>query len=290
MKISVITVAYKSADILEKSIKSIFKYNDIGDDLEYILVDNSPVEDRVDNKLSKEILKKIKYIPADNKGFGAGNNKGAEVAKGEILAFLNPDIILIEPIFKEIYHEFSIKKNMAMMGCKLLYEDLTPSFSFYFDYKYSVLKKWTLKLWNKLNYFDSNSMYLSGADMFIRKSVFQKCGRFDENIFMYYEEPDLSRRIKNIGDWKIRYDKRKKMIHLEKKSTPNTLNSVKYEFESAIYYGKKYNLDYKSKIRFEYRYLLLKKHIYKRINKEKYNNISAVCRYLKSLYFDEGII
>ena len=107
---------------------------------------------------------------------------------------------------------------------------------------------------------------------------------------MYYEEPDLSRRIKNIGDGKIRYDKRKKMIHLEKKSTPNTLNSVKYEFESAIYYGKKYNLDYKSKIRFEYRYLLLKKHIYKRINKEKYNNISAVCRYLKSLYFDEGII
>lgn len=290
MKISVITVAYKSADILEKSIRSIFQYNDIGDDLEYILVDNSPIEDRVNKRLSKEILDKIIYIPADNKGFGAGNNKGSEVATGEILAFLNPDIILIEPVFNKIYENFTSNPQMAMLGCKLLYEDLSSGFSFYFDYKYSVLKKWTLKLWNKLNYFDSNSMYLSGADMFIRKSVFQKCGRFDENIFMYYEEPDLSRRIKNIGDWKIRYDKRQKMIHLEKKSTPNTLNSVKYEFESAIYYGKKYNLDYKSKIRFEYRYLLLKKHIYKRINKEKYNNISAVCRYLKSLYFDEEII
>lgn len=284
MKISVITVAYKSADILEKSIKSIFKYNDIGDDLEYILVDNSPVEDRVDNKLSKEILKKIKYIPADNKGFGAGNNKGAEVAKGEILAFLNPDIILIEPIFKEIYHEFSIKKNMAMMGCKLLYEDLTPSFSFYFDYKYSVLKKWTLKLWNKLNYFDSNSMYLSGADMFIRKSVFQKCGRFDENIFMYYEEPDITRRIKKSCNGDVLFNKRIKMIHLEKKSTPNTLNSVKYEFDSAIYYGKKYKLNYKKKVEFEIWYYKLKFLFYSLINSAKKEVLKQIIFFLDNNY------
>lgn len=284
MKISVITVAYKSADILEKSIKSIFKYNDIGDDLEYILVDNSPVEDRVDNKLSKEILKKIKYIPADNKGFGAGNNKGAEVAKGEILAFLNPDIILIEPIFKEICHEFSIKKNMTMMGCKLLYEDLTPSFSFYFDYKYSVLKKWTLKLWNKLNYFDSNSMYLSGADMFIRKSVFQKCGRFDENIFMYYEEPDITRRIKRSCNGDVLFNKRIKMIHLEKKSTPNALNSVKYEFDSAIYYGKKYKLNYKRKVEFEIWYYKLKFIFYSLINSAKKEVLKQIIFFLDNNY------
>jgi len=284
MKISVITVAYKSADILEKSIRSIFQYNDIGDDLEYILVDNSPMEDRVNKRLSKEILDKIIYIPADNKGFGAGNNKGAEVAKGEILAFLNPDIILIEPIFKEIYHEFSIKKNMAMMGCKLLYEDLTPSFSFYFDYKYSVLKKWTLKLWNKLNYFDSNSMYLSGADMFIRKSVFQKCGRFDENIFMYYEEPDITRRIKKSCNGDVLFNKRIKMIHLEKKSTPNTLNSVKYEFDSAIYYGKKYKLNYKKKVEFEIWYYKLKFLFYSLINSAKKEVLKQIIFFLDNNY------
>lgn len=285
MKISVITVAYKSADILEKSIRSIFQYNDIGDDLEYILVDNSPIEDRVNKRLSKEILDKIIYISSDNKGFGAGNNKGAAVAKGELLAFINPDIILIEPIFKSICHEFDINENMAMLGCKLLYEDLSSGFSFYFDYKYSVLKKWTLKLWNKLNYFDSNSMYLSGADLFIRKSVFQKCGRFDENFFMYYEEPDITRRIKKSCNGDVLFNKRIKMIHLEKKSTPNTLNSVKYEFDSAIYYGKKYNLDYKSKIRFEYRYLRLKMLIYKHLNTEKYRQIQDACEFLKQQNF-----
>lgn len=284
MKISVITVAYKSADILEKSIRSIFQYNDIGDDLEYILVDNSPIEDRVNKRLSKEILDQIIYIPADNKGFGAGNNKGAAVAKGEILAFINPDIILIEPIFKSICHEFDINENMAMMGCKLLYEDLASGFSFYFDYKYSVLKKWTLKLWNKLNYFDSNSMYLSGADMFIRKSVFQKCGRFDENIFMYYEEPDITRRIKKSCNGDVLFNKSIKMIHLEKKSTPNTLNSVKYEFDSAIYYGKKYKLNYKRKVEFEIWYYKLKFIFYSLINSSKKEVLKQIIFFLDNNY------
>lgn len=286
MKISIITVAYKSADVLEKSIRSIFKYNDIGDELEYILVDNSPLEDRVNKKLPKDILDKITYIPAENNGFGAGNNKGAEVATGEILAFLNPDIILIEPIFRNICHEFNFNKNMAMIGCKLLYEDLTPGFSFYFDYKYSVIKKWTLKLWNRLNKFDSENMYIAGADLFIRKDVFISSGMFDENIFMYYEEPDLTRRIKSIGNWKIAFNNKLKMIHLEKKATPSNFNSIKYEFESAIYYGKKYNLNYMKKINFEYKYLVLKKLIYRLISADKYVSTKRICDYLSSEYFN----
>lgn len=288
MKISVITVAYKSPEILEKSIESFFKYNDMGDDIEYIIVDNSPINERVNKRLSKDILNKIIYIPADNQGFGAGNNAGAMKAKGEILAFINPDIIFIEPIFSKIYERFETNKNIGIMGCKLLYEDLTPGFSFYFDYKYSAIKKWTLKLWNTLNYFDSKNMYIAGADLFVRKDVFFDSGMFDENIFMYYEEPDLTRRMKNVGDWKVFFDNNLRMIHLEKKSTPNTLISVKYEFESAIYYGKKYNLDFKKKVSFEYKYLILKKYIYKLIHNKKYNSTKKICDYLHEQYFKEG--
>lgn len=216
MKISVITVAYKSSEILQKSIESLLKFNDLGEELEYILVDNSPEGERVDKQLSSQILDKITYIPAENNGFGAGNNIGVKCAKGEILAFINPDIIFIEPIFSKIYEKFNIQKDVALLGCKLLYEDLTPGFSFYFDYKYSILKKWTLKLWNKIDYFDSRNMYISGANLFIRKDIFLKSGMFDEKIFMYYEEPDLTRRIKMINGGKIIFEKKLKMIHLEK--------------------------------------------------------------------------
>ena len=41
--------------------------------------------------------------------------------------------------------------------------------------------------------------YISGADIFFRKSVLDKIGLFDENIFMYGEESDICFRIKKAG-------------------------------------------------------------------------------------------
>ena len=288
MKISVITVAYKSPDILQKSIDSFFKYNDLGSEIEYILVDNSPEDERVSQKLSEETLQKIIYIPTDNNGFGAGNNIGVSVAKGEIIAFINPDIIFIEPIFSKVYNKFRENNQLGMMGGKLLYDDLSSGFSYYYDYQYSFVKKWTIKLCNRINYFNPKKMYISGANIFIRKDLFVLSGLFDENIFMYYEEPDLTRRLNKLGDYVIEYDKKIKMIHLERKSTPNGINSVKYEFESALYYGKKYNLNYNKKIIFEYHYLLLKMSIYKYLNKEKYESLKLSCEYLNNNFFKKG--
>ena len=255
MKMSIITVAYKSPEILLKSINSLFKYNDLENEIEYILVDNSPVNERVNLKLPDEIMDNIIYVPADNQGFGAGNNVGAKHASGEILAFINPDIIFIEPILKNVYENFKLNQQLVMMGCKLLND-----------------------------YFNVKNMYISGANIFIRKKTFFDCGMFDENIFMYYEEPDLTRRVKLLDNNLIKFNKDIKMIHLEKKSTPNTLFSVKQEFKSAIYYGRKYGLDYIKKIKFEYRYLVLKRTIYYFIDKNKYKNLQNVCQYIEENY------
>lgn len=71
MKISVIIVAYKSGDILVKCLDSIAKYNDIEDELEVIVVDNSPEDERIERDLVKSQYKNYRYIPSDNRGFGA---------------------------------------------------------------------------------------------------------------------------------------------------------------------------------------------------------------------------
>lgn len=285
MKISVIIVAYKSGDILVSCLDSIEEYNDLGDELEVIVVDNSPADARVDGALLKSKYQNYRYIPADNRGFGAGNNIGAKNAKGEVLAFLNPDIILIQPVFKGIYETFVQNHKLAFLGGKLLCENLAPGFSFYFDYKPSVVKKWSLKLWNRLNRFDSEQMYIAGADMFVRKKVFEQIGMFDENIFMYYEEPDISRRIRKcFPDSEIRFCPEFKMIHLEKKSTPSSLAMIGHEMNSCIYYGKKYSLDYQKKIRFEYRYYKLKRLIYQLLRNEKSAKMNEIIGYLQQNY------
>ena len=285
MKISVIIVAYKSGDILVKCLDSIAKYNDIEDELEVIVVDNSPEDERIERDLAKSQYKNYRYIPSDNRGFGAGNNQGVDISTGEILAFLNPDIMLIEPIFKKVWEKFQKEKDLMLMGGKLLFEDLKPGFSFYFDYKPSIIKKWSLKLWNRKDRYDEKNMYIAGADLFVRRDAFYEAGKFDENIFMYYEEPDLIRRLRKVQkDCKIVYEPGIRMIHLEKKSTPMSMKMIGHEMDSCIYYGKKYGLDYKKKIRFEYRYYKLKKMIYRVLKNQKAERMNEIIQYLNENY------
>lgn len=110
-RISVIIVAFKNGDILENALDKLYRYNDIGDDLEVIVVDNSPENEEVYDFVCRSDFQTCKYIKAQNKGFGAGNNLGVKEASGEILAFINPDVYLVEPIFKDVYSFFQDDNN-----------------------------------------------------------------------------------------------------------------------------------------------------------------------------------
>ena len=128
-------------------------------------------------------------------------------------------------------------------------------------------------------------MYIAGADLFVRRDAFYEAGKFDENIFMYYEEPDLIRRLRKVRkDCKIVYEPGIRMIHLEKKSTPMSMNMIGHEMDSCIYYGKKYELDYKKKIRFEYRYYKLKRMVYKVLKNQKAERMNEIIQYLNENY------
>ena len=50
-------------------------------------------------------------------------------------------------------------------------------------------------------------MLLPGSAFMIKKDVFVKAGGFDENIFLYFEESDLGKRIRKLGYKLIYYSK-----------------------------------------------------------------------------------
>ena len=241
-------------------LNSIEKYNDLKDELEVIVVDNSPVNERVESFVKQSSIQNIQYIPSDNKGFGAGNNVGAKVSQGEVIGFINPDIVLIEPIFKQIYSDFKKNSNLAIEGIRLVKKDLSPGYSFYFEYNTKVWRNWTIKLWNKLGWFNEKNMFITGANLFVRKDMFMNVSMFDENIFMYFEESDVTSRIKN------------KYPHAE------------MSWDSMIYYGKKNHLDYQKKVRFEYGYYKFKKCIFGLISQSKKKEYTELLEFLKQNY------
>ena len=86
MLLSVIIVSYLHYDILSECLDSIKKYNDIGDELEVIVSDNSPSSNII-NQL-KSNYPWVKTCKNQNKGFGAGNNRGIGISTGKYILFL----------------------------------------------------------------------------------------------------------------------------------------------------------------------------------------------------------
>ena len=165
---------------------------------------------------------------------------------------------------------------------------MRPSYSFSYEYEDSLIKKLKNRIRNMRDDFHEDEMFTSGADLFIRKDLFYEVGKFDEQYFMYYEEADLKRRIK-------KYDKRLTPIYRNDLRLIDLGGSEEFsEFrfqklnESALIFGKKWGLDYKKKIKYEYDSHILKKRFYRFVNRRKYDN---VCRYVEAYekYYPEYI-
>ncbi|MET3536385.1 GT2 family glycosyltransferase [Chryseobacterium limigenitum] len=226
-------------------LQSIIDHLDIpSEELEVIIVDNSAGKNAEEIKEiigSHSINKNIttKYIHnSANLGYGQGNNVGIKNSSGEIVCIMNPDVRFGSKILKNVIQQF---QNTAL-GL-LAYKQIGGSnYSFYEKPEYkSSITGWKTKFLNKMNLFNSKTYYLSGAFFFLDKSKFEEIGLFDENIFMYYEEPDIANRLQN-KNYEIIYDKNFIYYHLVGERNDFNENSFKKETEALLYYIKKNNI------------------------------------------------
>ena len=126
MKLSIIIVNYKSAQLINDCLSSA-KAFDSFNDFEWIIVDNQS------NDNSKEFLTSkypaITWIDMGyNAGFSRANNAGIKIAKGEIVLLLNPDTIILNDAIAQCLNQFANSTNIAC-GVQLLNRDLSNQFS-----------------------------------------------------------------------------------------------------------------------------------------------------------------
>lgn len=257
-ELSVIIVSYNCLPLIKQCIASIGRHNDIGDALEVIIVDNSS-DDETINWLRSERPDLIS-IDNDNKGFGQGNNVGADASHGKYLLFLNPDTILVEPVFGYAIDRFKADPELGTFGVRLLDAEQKRNHSFLLRWVPGMFRTKLNDLLVALDIFIPLKMFTLGADIFIRRDLFFEIGGFDENFFMYCEEADLTNRVNMIGK-KNAFFRDKKIIHLEGKTqkNPNALRTYKRVTESRRYYCTKYGLDFRKTLDRELRYCKLKK-------------------------------
>lgn len=240
MKISIVIVTYNSINLIKDCLNSIFKYNDIGDNLEVIIADNAG-DDQINmfNLVKSEFgNQKIKlYNTGENGGYGKGNNFGIARTDSDIVIIMNPDVRFISPIFKRIIEEFK-DPELGMAGL----EFIDGSSPYYFKPEHStLLRSIFMHVYIKRRKYDPKRMYMSGSLMIFNRSTFIEAGKYDENIFMYYEEPDITNRILNIGK-KVKWLKDVMVLHLAhgRKFNEKLANINSNSFE---YYCKKYGIN-----------------------------------------------
>jgi hypothetical protein len=252
MDVSVIIVSFNTKDLTINCIKSV-KEKTTGLSYEIIVVDNNSNDfstEEIENKFPDVIIIKNDF----NIGFGKANNKGINKAKGKYLFLLNSDTYLINNALKIFFDFMEMKENIniACCGGSLLNEDLTPHISFgrFPKIKGIIFYYLLSKLFPDYyadNYFMAGVIkndniidvdYVTGADMFIRKSVIEKVGVFDDDFFLYFEETELCSRFIKAG-FKNVIIPEAKIVHLCGKSP---LNSDKQKIfnESMFIYMKKH--------------------------------------------------
>lgn len=254
MDVSVILVNYKTKDLTINAIKSVFEKTQ-GIDFEIFVVDNNSQDGSIE-AIEKE-FPNINIIKSPvNAGFGAANNIAIKQAKGKYILCLNTDTLLINNAIKIMYDFMEKVENqkVAVCGSVLFNKDLTlgicggnfPNITEIF-WKFglrNILKKQYLKykLTLTANEIDkqSNIDYVTGADILFRKSVLDEVGLFDEKFFMYFEETDLCKRIRDKG-YDIKLVKDAKIIHLEGQSNKNTLQKKEISKRSEFYYFRKHH-------------------------------------------------
>lgn len=231
MDVSIIIVNYNTTGLVNQCISSILKYctNVV---YEIIVIDNAS-SDRSIEKISS-LWPSVKLIlNKNNNGFGSANNQGIKVAKGEFYFLLNSDAYLVGDCLTPFLAFMKDPQNIdcAVCGAELFTGTSKTTVSFgnfptitrviaslggYMLFKSFYKKHMNLGVVN----YDSQIKvvdFISGAAMFIRKSVIDVVGPFDEDFFLYFEETELSYRIRKAG-YKSVILPHVKIIHLEGQS------------------------------------------------------------------------
>lgn len=224
------------------------------DDKVIVIVDNKSPNESYDKLLelySTDRYKEIKVIQTGrNGGFSYGNNYGFNYIKDtyplvDKIVISNNDILFQAGAIKEMLDGFSISEQVVLTAPKI-YDPQGNETNIPWKVKPNILQELYLAdctpcifKWIELD--DNVIAYMvSGCCFAVDKKLFDKIGKFDENVFLYNEENIISKKIAD-NHLIIVYCPNSKVIHDHGSTTGNQTIFVDKEYaKSSLYFFKEY--------------------------------------------------
>lgn len=184
LELDIIYVTYNSEKWIDRCFKSVLESDYDLSKVSIYVVDNAS-QDKTIVSLSRvkdecsERAKKFEIILSEkNLGFGKGNNLGFRAGDSSIVCFFNIDTEIYPDTLKNLVAD--IENSDQQCGLWELRQ---------FPYEHP-------KMYDPLTH---ETAWSSGAAFAMRRDLFEQLHGFDEKIFMYAEDVDLSWRIRSYG-------------------------------------------------------------------------------------------
>jgi len=191
----------------------------------------------------------------ENVGFPRGNNLGIAKANGRYILLLNPDTAVLDQALSTMWTYLQNHADVGIVGAQLLNGDgsvqssrrrfptLATAF-FESTWLEPLAPERLLTRYYARDLPDDESVdvdWVTGACMMAPKAVVETVGGLDEAYFMYSEELDWCRRIKDAG-WRIVYLPAAQIVHYVGKSSEQAVTARHINFQRAkLRYFRKYH-------------------------------------------------
>ena len=208
--ISLSIVTYNNEAIIEKTIEILISH--LENKLSYVLfvIDNNSKDDTV--KKVQSCNGNIVLIRNNkNLGFGAGHNIILDKIDSKYHIVINPDITIVNDVISEMYEYMENNKEIGLLTQLVKHPDG--------DIQYLCKRNPTVtdlfirlvlpnNFKKRQDYFTMKETgydkpfeveYATGCFMFFRTEIFKQLKGFDEHIFLYLEDADITRRVNQIS-------------------------------------------------------------------------------------------
>lgn len=177
--VSIIIVNYNSRDLLRACLRSIER--SVRVPFEVIVVDNGSDDGSTKNLPCDEKVKVI--VPRENLGFAKGCNRGARIAQGDVLHFLNPDTEVDESINASYETALNASDDCTFTTRLANLDGVIEKTSHVVP---TIVNMFKLLLRSK-----SAQHWHIGASVLVRPHLYWRMGGFSEEYFMYTEDLDF---------------------------------------------------------------------------------------------------
>lgn len=252
MDLTIIIVSWNVRALLRRCLQSIPSDSP---SVQVIVVDNASCDGSAE-MVRREFPQVHLITNEQNRGFTAANNQGLALSRGRYLLLLNPDTEVLGEALVTMIDYMDHNATVGVLGPQIRYPDgsLQSSRRRFPTLATALVESTVIQEWwgdNRIlcRYYMADTPddviqtadWVTGACMLVRHQAYEQVGGLDEGFFMYSEELDWCRRIKEAG-WEVVYLPTATIVHHEGRSSEQVVAARHIYFQSSkVRYFRKHH-------------------------------------------------